>query len=203
MSEDIGYNLEMRRALVATAILLVLGFAIFHKSLIHHAVSTQDPKRLVVGEKVPDFTVNDLAGKSVTLSELQKRTESGVVSLTFWCTTCHSCRMMDARFQKLAAEMKDKATVVGIDANAADTGKKVEDFISARKFSVPVFLDAGGKSADLFGVRLTTTTIVIDKAGTLRYWGQFGGEDSPMAGNALRAVLDGKDVAVKETNASG
>jgi len=68
---------------------------------------------------------------------------------------------------------------------------------------VPVFLDAEGKAADLFGVRLTTTTVVIDKAGVLRYWGQFGGEDSLLAANALRQVFEGKDVAVKETNASG
>ena len=96
-----------------------------------------------------------------------------------------------------------KATVVGIDANAADTAAKVEEFIQARKFSVPVLLDANGKAADLFGVRLTTTTVVIDKAGVLRYWGQFGGEDSPYVENALRAVLDGKDVTARETSASG
>ena len=46
-------------------------------------------------------------------------------------------------------------------------------------------------------------TVVIDKAGVLRYWGQFGGEANPAAENALRAVLDGKDVPVKETIASG
>jgi peroxiredoxin len=168
----------MRRALIVAAIILVVGFAVFHKQLIHHAVITQDSKRLVVGEKVPDFTVTDLAGKTVKLSDLQKLTESGVVSLTFWCTTCHSCRTMDARFQKLAAEMKGRATVVGIDANAADTAQKVEEFARNKKFSVPVFLDAG-KAADLFGIRLTTTTVVIDKAGVLRYSGQFGGEDAP------------------------
>jgi cytochrome c biogenesis protein CcmG, thiol:disulfide interchange protein DsbE len=193
----------MRRVLIGSAVALLVFAAVFHKHLLQHAVSTPDPKRLVVGDKVPDFEVADLTGKVVTLSDLQKRTDSGVVSLTFWCTTCHSCRMMDARFQKLAAEWKEKATVVGIDANAADTTAKVEDFIRARKFSVPVLLDANGKAADLFGVRLTTTTVVIDKVGVLRYWGQFGGEDSPYVGNALRAVLDGKDVTVRETSPSG
>ncbi len=193
----------MRRVLIGAAVTLLILAAVFHKHLLQHAMTTQDSKRLVVGDKVPDFGVTDLSGKVVKLSDLQKRTESGVVSLTFWCSTCHSCRMMDARFQKLAAEWKDKATVVGIDANAADTAANVEEFIRAKKFSVPILLDANGKAADLFGVRLTTTTVVIDKAGVLRYWGQFGGEDSPYVGNALRAVLDGKDVTVRETSASG
>jgi peroxiredoxin len=193
----------MRRGLIAAALLVVAGVVVFHKPLIHHAVSSQDSRRLVVGEKVPDLTVTDLAGKTIKLSDLQKRTQSGVVSLTFWCTFCHSCRMMDARFQKLAGELKDKATMVAVDASATDNAQRVEDFIKARKFSVPVFMDSDGRTADLFGVRLTTTTVVIDKSGALRYWGQFGGEANPAAESALRAVLDGKDVAVKETTASG
>ncbi len=193
----------MRRALIASAIILVVAFAVFHKQIIHHAVSTQDSKRLVVGEKVPDFEVTDLAGKTVKLSDLQKRTESGVVSLTFWCTFCHSCRMMDGRFQKLAGEFKDKAAVVGIDASAADTAQKVEDFARAKKFTVPIFRDAEGKAADLFGVRVTTTTVVIDRTGVVRYMGHFGTEDKPHAQEALKALLEGKEVPVKETLPSG
>lgn len=193
----------MRRAVIGAALLLVAHFVVFHKQIVRHAVGTQDSKRLVVGDKVPDFQVTDVSGKTVKLSDLQKRTPSGVVSLTFWCTFCHSCRMMDARFQKLAAGLKDKAAVVAIDASAADNAKKVEDFTRDRKFSVPVFMDVEARAADLFGVRVTTTTVVIDKDRVLRYHGQFGGEESPHAGNALRAVLDGKDVAVRETAPSG
>ena len=144
--------------------MLVLA-GIFHKSLLQHTVSTQSAKRLVVGENVSDFEITDLSGKVVKLSGQEKRTESGVVRLTFWCTTCHSCRMMDALIQKLAAEWKDKATIVGIDANVADTAAKVEDFIRAKRFSVPVLLDPESKAAELFGIRLTTTTLVIDRAG--------------------------------------
>jgi len=188
---------------VAAALLLAGGVPVFHPRLILLATGTQDSKRLAIGDKVPDFTVTDVAGKAWTLGDLQKRTESGVVSLTFWCTFCHSCRMMDARFQKLAADFKDKAAILGIDASAADTSKKVEDFTRDKKFSVPIFIDAGGKAADLFAVRVTTTTFVIDKAGVLRYRGQFGAEGSPHAQNALRAVLDGKEVTVKETPPAG
>ena len=56
------------------------------------------PKRegvVTVGEKVPDFAVRALDGKAVKLSQLQKdegRTKQGVVVLSFWCSTCSSCR---------------------------------------------------------------------------------------------------------------
>jgi peroxiredoxin len=183
---------------IGLSVLTIVGLLFGHRPLLSALVRPQESRKLAVGEKVPDFTVKDAAGKSWTLSDLQKRTESGVVSLTFWCTFCHSCRMMDAAFQKRAADLKDKAAVVGIDASAADTAKRIEDFVRDKKFTVPVFLDAEGKAADLFGVRVTTTTVVIDKAGVLRYTGQFAAAES-----ALQAVLEGKEVAVKETSPSG
>ena len=157
---------------------------------------------LAVGDKVPDFRVTDTSGKAWTLAELRKKSPSGVVSLTFWCTFCHSCRKMDARFDALAGEFAGKAFVAGLDASAADTAEKVETFRRERKFSVPVFMD-DGKAAELFGVRVTTTTLVIDKEGVLRYRGQFGPEDAFHAKAAVQALLDGKDVPVKETPPSG
>lgn len=174
-----------------------------HRPLIVAVLGTRDSKPLAMGDKVPDFTVTDVSGKAWKLSDLQNRTGSGVVSLTFWCTFCHSCRMMDGRFQKAAVEFEDKAGVLGVDASAADSANKVEDFVREKKFSVPVFLDTDGKAADLFGIRLTTTTVVIDKASVLRYRGQFGSEDSPHVQNALRAVLEGREVTFKETPPAG
>ena len=151
------------------------------------ALAVQDAKPLAVGDPVPDFEVTDVAGKPVKLSELRARTESGVVSLTFWCTFCHSCRMTDAKLQKLADDHKGKAAVAGVDASAVDDAKKIGDFAKAKGFTVPVYLDAAGKAADLFGVKVTTTTMVIDKAGVLRYRGTFD-----RAGDALASVLGGK-----------
>jgi peroxiredoxin len=187
-----------KRFWIGLLILGVAGLIFGHRPILSALVGRQESRRPAVGDKVPTFTVKDAAGKSWTLGDLQKRTESGVVSLTFWCTFCHSCRMMDGRFQKLAADLKDKAAVVAIDASAADTAQRVEDFVRNKKFSVPVFIDADAKSADLFGVRLTTTTVVIDKSGALRYFGDFASAEA-----ALRAVLEGKEVAVKETSPSG
>jgi len=156
-----------------------------------------------VGGKIPGFEVADLAGKTWTLSDLQEGTDSGVVSLTFWCTFCHSCRTMEARLQKMAEDFKGRASVVGVDASAADTPKKIEDFTRDKKFTFPVLLDAQGMVADLFGVKLTTTTLIIDKAGVLRYRGQFDGGGVSHAENAIRSVLEGKEVAVQETPPAG
>ncbi len=162
-----------------------------------------DAKRVEIGETVHDLVVTDLAGKSWSLSDLQKRSESGVVSLTFWCTFCHSCRAMEARLQTLADDFRDKAAVLGVDASADDSAEKVEAFTRNNKVTVPVFLDADGRVADLFGIRLTTTTVIIDSSGVLRYRGQFDGQGITRAQNALEAVLEGREVAVEETEPEG
>ena len=68
--------------------------------------------------------------------------------------------------------------------------------------ALPIVLDAGGRTADIFGTEVTTTTVVIDGKGVLRYCGRFGRGDGA-AEAALKAVLAGKEVAVKMTPHDG
>jgi hypothetical protein len=56
----------------------------------------------------------------------------------------------------------------------------------------------------VFGTEVTTTTVVIDGNGVLRYCGRFGhGDQAGTAEAALKAVLAGKEVAVKTTPHDG
>lgn len=186
--------------------LALAAIAIFHRPIlgaVMHGRLSHGLPLPQAGQVVKDFEVADLTGKVWKLSELQMKSESGVVCLTFWCTFCHSCRQMDGRFQALAEDYKDKASVIGIDASAADDAKKVDAFVRSRSFSVPVYIDQGGKVADQFGIKVTTTTMIIDKAGIVRYRGQFGGDAAPYARDALKAVLAGQDPVVKATAPAG
>ena len=168
------------------------------------------PKRkgaVTVGEKVPDFSVRALDGKAVKLSELQKdegRTKQGVVVLSFWCSTCSSCRRVEHRLDKLAKDYQGRAAVIALDANAGEAAGRVAAFAREKGLTLPIVLDAGGRTADLFGTEVTTTTVVIDGKGVLRYCGRFGqGDEAASAEAALKAVLAGKEVAVKTTPHDG
>ena len=166
------------------------------------------PKRegvVAVGEKVPDFTVRTLDDKTVKLSELQKdtrRTKQGVVVLSFWCTTCGSCRRVEHALDKLAKDYQGQAAVIALDANAGETAERVTAFAKEKGLALPIVLDPGGRTADIFGTEVTTTTVVIDGTGVLRYCGRFGPGDEA-AEAALKAVLAGKEVAVKTTPHDG
>ena len=72
-------------------------------------------------------------------------------------------------------------------------------FLKKNGLDLPIVLDPNGDTADLFGVKRTTTTVVIDGNGVLRYCGQFRQKDGGSAEAALKAVLAGKEVAVKTT----
>src|SRR5262249_49573151 len=69
--------------------------------------------------------------------------------------------------------------------------------------SLPIFLDPTGRTADLFGTKVTTTTVVIDGDGVLRYCGRFADGDHAYAEEALKAVLAGEGVPGKTTPHDG
>jgi peroxiredoxin len=177
--------------------------AAFHglheQSVTSHAV-------VKVGDKVPDFTVRTLDGNSTNLSEIQKdakQTKSGLVAFSFWCSTCGSCRLVEHQIAKLQKKYAGQAAVLALDANAGETAEGVAAFAKKRALELPIVLDPIGKAADLFGVTRTTTTVVIDGDGVLRYCGQFRSADGEFVDDALNALLAGTEVAVKTTPHNG
>lgn len=199
----------MKARLIAVAIVLPVLSAVVGGIVVAHTFMMEGGPRegaLKVGQKVSDFSITTLDGKTVKLSELQKDkkgSEKGVVVLSFWCTSCHSCRHVDGDLAKLAKNYQGKAIVMAFDANLADTPKEIEKFLKKSGVSVPVAIDLHGKAADIFGITKTTTTIVIDGEGVLRYCGQFKQRNGGSAEDALRAVLAGNEVAIKTTPHNG
>jgi RNA polymerase sigma factor (sigma-70 family) len=162
--------------------------------------------RLSVGDKVPDFSLKDLDGKTLKLSDLQKdvkRTKKGIVLLSFWCSFCPSCRRVEHRLDRLAKDYQGQALVMALDASAGETAKRVSDAAKKEGLSLPIVLDPPGHTADIFGTEATTTTVVIDGEGVLRYCGRFNDGERTYAEDALKAVLARKEVAVKTTRHDG
>lgn len=166
---------------------------------------TDKVAHVAIGDQVPNFEVT-IDGKKWTLRELQKNTEmtaDGTLMLTFWCSFCHSCRDVEKPLDAIAQEFKGKAAVIALDASAGETAEKVAEFATERELTLPIALDAKGTTPDVFGTQVTTTTVIIDGKGVLRYRGQFGNQQHPFARDALSAVLTGTDVPVEETRQKG
>ena len=68
---------------------------------------------------------------------------------------------------------------------------------------MPVLIDSQGNLADLFGAKMTTTTVVIDANNVVRYWGQFQQGDNALAEEAIEAVLADKNPRQEHTRERG
>lgn len=154
-----------------------------------------DIKSHHVGDKVPDFEVRTLKGRKTTLQTIQsdkKSNSSGVTVLTFWCSFCGSCRMVDKPLSELAQKYQGKVAVLALDSSVGEDAKTISKVLREKNLEMPVLLDAKGRLADLFGAKMTTTTVIIDADNVVRYWGQFQHGDYALAEEAIEAVLAGK-----------
>lgn len=190
------------KAMAAALAMTLFGNAESISWLRGFAQAAKEPaKTIAVGEKVPEFSVTDLTGKTCSLSELQKGEKPGKtrpVVLTFWCTTCNSCRTIEQRLDNLARDYRGKAFVAGLDVNTGETSAIVGKFMQMKGQTFPVLFEPAGGLVGRFGAMGTTFTVVIDAQGILRYRGDFSQEQAG-AEVALAAVLAGREVAVKET----
>ena len=171
--------------------------------------NTAGLKAIAIGEKVPDFSfVNTEDGKTYRLSDLQKdkkSNSSGVVVLNFWCSFCGSCRHVEHSLNKLASAYKGRVAVVALDASAGETVEGIREFKQEKKLTFPVVFDATGRTADLLGTKVTTTTVVIDAKGVLRYRGQFRMRAAGSRGHkrSSGSFLSRFDVSKFDTNTDG
>lgn len=118
-----------------------------------------------VGDKAPDFTVNEAGGKSYKLSDLRGK----VVMLQFTASWCGVCRkeMPFIEDELWLPGKKQGLVVIGIDRDEPET--TVKKFASDMKITYPLALDPG---ADIFGLYAekeagVTRNIIIDRNGKI------------------------------------
>lgn len=110
--------------------------------------------------KVEDFTLYDLEGNPVTLSELD-----GLIILDFWATWCPPCRVEIPYLQSFYDEYGvEGLNIVGISTEDVETQ---EAFVKEMReegidMSYHLLVDPDGEITSLYGIRGIPTTIFID-----------------------------------------
>ena len=182
-------------------IALLLGFAV----PLSQTTQAKDAP-LAVGQTAPDFSMKTVQGKTIKLSQLaadKKQNSSGITVLTFWCSFCGSCRRVERPLSELAQKYRGKVAIMAIDSSVGESGKEVTAFLKEHRLTMSVMMDPQGHVADLFGAKMTTTTVVIDAKGTLRYFGQFKQGDMKLAEEAIQSVLAGQKPRHSKTTERG
>lgn len=110
-------------------------------------------------DAAPEFTLPDLDGKPVTLSNLKGK----VVVLNFWATWCGPCRAEMPEFQRYFNSHKEEFYLLAI--NCSEPQGKVNAFCKEFGYTFPVLLDEDGAIQKLYGIQAYPTTFVIDPSG--------------------------------------
>ncbi len=109
----------------------------------------------------PDFTMQGIDGKNITLSEHKGK----VVILNFWATWCPPCKMEIPDFIDLHDKYADSGLVI-IGA-AVDEPEKVKNFYKDYKMNYKVGIAHQQMAMNYGGIRGIPTTFLIDKKGNI------------------------------------
>ena len=127
----------------------------------------------------------------------------------FMSERCGTTWKYEKRLGKLMKQYNKDVAFLGVRCSANDTAESIRKFAETRNFDMPILNDEKGELSKFFKITNTPTFTLIDKKGVLRYRGSF--DDDPeedsvkktYLADAVKAVLDSKDVAVKTTRPFG
>jgi cytochrome c biogenesis protein CcmG/thiol:disulfide interchange protein DsbE len=156
-----GYDISRvagrsRSLFIASAISAVLFFVpSCSKSAPHKEVPPP-----AVGNEAPSFTLKDVTGQTVSLSDFRGK----VVVMDFWATWCLPCRETTQELNRLYSRYKDADVVIlGVNMDGSGSAaKKVEDFAGKYNLAYPMLIDDGTASKAYY-VNKIPTTFVLDK----------------------------------------
>jgi thiol-disulfide isomerase/thioredoxin len=137
----------------------------------------------IVGSPAPDFTLNNINGKLITLSGLKGKP----VLINFWATWCAPCRTempaIEAAYQKYGA---DGFTVLAVDADEALAD--VTDYVKALDLSFEVLMDPGLEVTNLYRVRAFPSSFFVDRDGNISAFQIGAMSDSILADNISKIL---------------
>jgi peroxiredoxin len=117
-----------------------------------------------IGDAAPDFALRSLSGQNVRLSEHLGE----VVVLNFWGTWCGPCRQEMPRLDEIYKKYR-RAGLVLLSVNLDDDSERAGEMAKTLEVSYPVLLDQHKEVARAFDVGTLPVTVLIDRAGVVRY----------------------------------
>ncbi len=142
-----------------SAVVLALSGILFHPT-----AAAQNDDRIA-----PDFTLTDLSGKTIKLSDYRGK----VLFLNFWATWCPPCRAEIPDFiEAYSQESANGLEILGISLDTR--GKEVvRAFVEKYEINYPVVLESRQKTDKIVNDyqpgEYIPATIIIDKSGRIRH----------------------------------
>ena len=150
-----------------TGILITLALAGVLLATLLLSGGDQEPKM------APDFTLMNLDGEAVTLSDYRGR----VVVLDFWATWCSPCLKSFPSLHAVVGK-HDESDVVLVVVSLDKSAKRARDYLVENGYATDNVLweslELAREVRDLFGVVGIPRTFVIDRVGLIQHAGHPG-----------------------------
>jgi len=131
-------------------------------------------------DKIADFTLSDIEGQRVKLSEQLKK---GPVLLDFWATWCKPCVQELPHIQEFHKKYSGQGLqVITVTIDNPKTQSKVKPFIKSAGYTFRVLLDGDLQVRQSLGGKDIPLTLLIDQNGELvhRHLGYVAGDEKKL-----------------------
>lgn len=123
-------------------------------------VTTPAPRE---NHPAPDFTLLDLAGAPVRLSDLRGQ----VVLINVWATWCPPCRAEMPMIQAAYTQYHEEGFTV-LAVNQREEPRTVAAYMTQSELTFPALLDRDGTVISAYQASVLPSSFFIDKAGVVR-----------------------------------
>jgi peroxiredoxin len=124
------------------------------------------PVTLTPGEPAPEFSLPDIDGKNVSLSQFRDKT----ILIAFWSTWCSRCEE-ELTFLRDQFDGRDDVAVILVnqDSERKVSVKRIADLRAKLNLRFPIIVDSGLVLWDRFGINALPTSLVIGRNGKVLF----------------------------------
>lgn len=155
-------------AIAAFALLLIL--AVVGYNLLSQKVKPQQNTAAASSQtsktSAPDFTVQDINGNNVSLSDFKGKP----VVLNFWASWCPPCKAEMPDYEKMYQQYSSQGVVfmmVNMTDGSRETTATAKQFLKDSKYTFSAYFDLKSNAAETYGISSIPDSIFIDKNGKI------------------------------------
>lgn len=160
-------KLTSRQILLLVALALFTAFVTWRAKKIEIALASHDAISALQGKPAPNFSLDSLDGKKVSLAQFQGRKK---VVISYWASWCGPCKVEMPELKRFYEKYhKDDSDFEILAISIDDDRESAESYASKSRLPFPILLDLNHDAADAYSVEAIPAMFIVDKQGMVSH----------------------------------